>query len=50
MFNRQEMLSRIEKAQKAKVPITNYGMVISYIHGIFDRAMRPFAETGFGSV
>ena len=49
MFNRQEMLSRIEKAQKAKVPITNYGMVISYIHGIFDRAMRPFAETGFRS-
>jgi [FeFe] hydrogenase H-cluster maturation GTPase HydF len=47
VFNRQEMLSRIEKAQKAKVPITNYGMAISYIHGIFDRAMKPFAETGF---
>ncbi len=50
MFNRQEMLSRIEKAQKAKVPITNYGMVISYIHGIFDRAMRPFAQIDIGSV
>ncbi len=47
VFNRQEMLSRIEKAQKAKVPVTNYGMAISYIHGIFDRAMKPFAETGF---
>jgi len=43
VFNRQQMLSRIEKAQKASVPITNYGMAISYIHGIFDRAMRPFA-------
>jgi [FeFe] hydrogenase H-cluster maturation GTPase HydF len=43
VFNRQEMLSRIEKAQKAKVPITNYGMAIAYIHGLFDRAMRPFA-------
>ena len=50
MFNRQEMLSRIEKAQKSKVPITNYGMVISYIHGIFDRVMRPFAKTCFGPV
>jgi [FeFe] hydrogenase H-cluster maturation GTPase HydF len=50
MFNRQEMLSRIEKAQEAKVPITNYGMVISYIHGIFDRVMKPFAENGFGTV
>jgi [FeFe] hydrogenase H-cluster maturation GTPase HydF len=48
VFNRQEMLSRIEKAQKAKVPITNYGMAIAYIHGILDRAMKPFAETGFG--
>jgi [FeFe] hydrogenase H-cluster maturation GTPase HydF len=48
VFNRQEMLSRIEKAQKAKVPITNYGMAIAYIHGILDRAIKPFAETGFG--
>jgi [FeFe] hydrogenase H-cluster maturation GTPase HydF len=47
VFNRQQMLSRIEKAQKASVPITNYGMAISYIHGIFDRAMRPFVKNGF---
>ncbi|MCX5635322.1 MAG: [FeFe] hydrogenase H-cluster maturation GTPase HydF [Planctomycetota bacterium] len=50
VFNRQQMLSRIEKAQKAKVPITNYGMAISYIHGIFNRAMQPFAKTGFSPV
>ena len=45
MFNRQQMLSRIEKAKKAHIPITNYGMVISYIHGIFARAMKPFEIT-----
>ena len=50
VFNRQQMLSRIEKTQKAKVPITNYGMAISYIHGIFNRAMKPFAETGFSPI
>jgi [FeFe] hydrogenase H-cluster maturation GTPase HydF len=50
VFNRQEMLSRIEKAQKAKVPITNYGMAISYINGIFDRVMKPFSESGSGFV
>lgn len=45
VFNKQEMLSRIEKAKKAKVPITNYGVVISYVHGMFTRAMEPFTET-----
>jgi [FeFe] hydrogenase H-cluster maturation GTPase HydF len=44
VFNRQEMLTRIEKAKQAKVPITNYGMAISYIHGIFDRVTKPFTK------
>ena len=41
VFNKQEMRSRIEKAKNTKVPITNYGMTIAYIHGIFDRAVEP---------
>ena len=41
VFNNQEMLSRIKKAEKAKIPITNYGMTIAYIHEIFDRAIEP---------
>jgi hypothetical protein len=44
VFNRQEMLSRIERARAAGVPITNYGMAISCMHGIFDRAMKPFLD------
>ena len=44
IFNRREMLSRIDKAKNAKVPVTNYGMAIAYINGVFNRAMRPFAE------
>lgn len=50
VFNKQEMLSRIEKAKNAKVPITNYGMVISYVHGIFTRAMEPFTETDISPI
>jgi len=50
VFNKQEMLSRIEKAKNAKVPITNYGMVISYVHGIFTRAMDPFTKTDISSI
>ena len=41
VFNKQEMLSRIEKAKNAKIPITNYGMTIAYIHDIFNRAIKP---------
>lgn len=42
MWNRREMLSRIMKARKAGVPITNYGLTIAYSLGIFDRALQPF--------
>lgn len=42
MTNRREILSRISKSQEADVPITNYGMAISYCLGILERAMKPF--------
>lgn len=42
MTNRREILSRIMKAQKAGVPITNYGLAIAYALGIFERALEPF--------
>lgn len=42
MFNRREMLSRILFCRNAGVPITNYGLLIAYTHGIFDRVLQPF--------
>ncbi len=42
MLTRREMLMRIEKAQNAGVPITNYGIAISYIHGTLERIISPF--------
>jgi [FeFe] hydrogenase H-cluster maturation GTPase HydF len=42
MWNRKEMLSRILRCQEAGVPITNYGLVIAYSLGIFERALEPF--------
>jgi hypothetical protein len=42
MWNRREMLSRIERCQQAGVPITNYGLTIAYSLGIFERALTPF--------
>ena len=44
MTNRREVLSRILLADKAGVPITNYGIVISYCLGILPRAIRPFKD------
>lgn len=42
MTNRREILSRIITANKKGIPITNYGLVISYCVGILDRATEIF--------
>ncbi|MBN1961868.1 MAG: [FeFe] hydrogenase H-cluster maturation GTPase HydF [Deltaproteobacteria bacterium] len=41
-FNRRAMLTRIARCQAANIPITNYGLVIAYSLGIFERALKPF--------
>lgn len=40
MTNRKEILSRILIADKKGIPITNYGITISYCLGILERAIR----------
>lgn len=42
MLNRREMLSRILKCRDAGLPVTNYGLAISFCLGIFERALGPF--------
>ena len=42
MTNRREVLSRILLANQSGVPITNYGIAISYCLGIIDRAVKIF--------
>lgn len=42
MTNRREVLSRILIANEKNIPITNYGVVISYCLGILPRAVRIF--------
>ena len=44
MTNRREILSRVLIANKNNVPITNYGVVISYCLGILPRAIKIFTE------
>lgn len=47
MTNRKEVLSRILIATEKHVPITNYGIVISYCLGILPRATKIFSWYNF---
>jgi [FeFe] hydrogenase H-cluster maturation GTPase HydF len=42
MLNRREMLSRLRKAREAGVPVTNYGVAISFLQGVIRRTLAPF--------
>jgi len=42
MINRKEMISRIADARNHSKPITNYGLAISYVHGVLHRVLSPF--------
>lgn len=44
MLNAREMKYRLSHAQDEHVPMTNYGILISYTHGILKRATELFPE------
>ena len=42
MLTRKQIINRLKPAVDAGIPVTNYGMAIAYMHGIYDRAVAPF--------
>ncbi|MFH1159820.1 MAG: [FeFe] hydrogenase H-cluster maturation GTPase HydF [bacterium] len=42
MITRKQLHQRLKPAIDAGIPVTNYGLAIAYVHGIFDRAVEPF--------
>lgn len=44
MLTRKMMQQRIKQAKFVGVPIVNYGVAISYMHGAVPRALEPFDE------
>jgi predicted GTPase len=42
MISRRHMLTRIAQAKAAGVPITNYGVAISFMQGVLPRVLSPF--------
>jgi [FeFe] hydrogenase H-cluster maturation GTPase HydF len=44
MITRKQIFNRLRQAIEAGVPVTNYGMAIAYVQGIYKRAIAPFAS------
>jgi len=44
MITRKQLHNRLQPAIKAGVPVTNYGMAIAYVQGIYNRAIAPFVK------
>jgi len=42
MINRREMINRLRRAREAGVPVTNYGIAISFLQGVVRRSLAPF--------
>ena len=44
MINKKQMMSRLNYAVEKNIPITNYGMVISFVNNTLDRVIQPFIK------
>lgn len=44
MITRRQLHNRLQPAIKAGIPVTNYGMAIAYVQGIYKRAIAPFTD------
>ncbi len=44
MLTRKSMQVRLKQARLMDIPIVNYGVLISYLHGAIPRALEPFSE------
>ncbi len=42
VVTRKQVISRLKPFAEKNIPVTNYGMTIAYVHGIFDRVISPF--------
>jgi [FeFe] hydrogenase H-cluster maturation GTPase HydF len=45
MITRKQLHNRLQPAIDAGIPVTNYGMAIAYVQGIYDRAIAPFVKS-----
>ena len=43
MVTRKQLLNRLKPYIEAGIPVTNYGMTLAYVNGIFERATKMFS-------
>ncbi len=44
VITRKQVVGRLKAAVDAGIPVTNYGMAIAWMHGIYQRAIAPYAK------
>jgi [FeFe] hydrogenase H-cluster maturation GTPase HydF len=44
MVTRRQLINRLKPALDAGIPVTNYGMAIAYVQGVYERAVAPFVN------
>lgn len=44
VITQKQVKNRLRPAIEAGIPVTNYGLAIAYMHGIFERATAPFKK------
>jgi [FeFe] hydrogenase H-cluster maturation GTPase HydF len=44
MITRKQLVNRLKPAIDAGVPVTNYGMAIAFMQGVYQRAIAPFVH------
>ena len=50
VVTRKQLLNRLKVAIDAGIPVTNYGMAIAWVKGIFPRAVEPFLKEAENAV
>lgn len=49
MITRKQLINRLKPAVDAGIPVSNYGMAIAYVQGIYKRAVAPFVQQEINS-
>lgn len=49
VITRKQLINRLRPAIDAGIPVTNYGMAIAYVQGIYERAVAPFVKSEHSS-
>ena len=45
MATRRQLINRLQPAREAEIPITNYGMAIASVQGVYERAVASFVSS-----